>query len=56
MFRQFPDLTEEQEKELLEILTENIDFRYNNIEYWDPEIIDGYYYDKGLMDDKVDDV
>lgn len=54
MYRQFPDLTEEQEKELLDILAENIDFRYNNVEYWDPEIIEGYYYDKGFTNNEVD--
>ena len=41
MYRQFPYLTEEQERELLDILAQDIDFRYNNFEYWDPEVIDG---------------
>ena len=54
MYRQFPDLTEEQERELLDILAQDIDFRYNNVEYWDPEVIEGYYYDKGLTNDGDD--
>ncbi len=54
MYRQFPDLTEEQEQELLSILMEDIDFRYNNVEYWDERIIEGYYFDNGLTKDEED--
>jgi len=41
-------LTDEQKKELTEILTENILERYDHPEYWDNSIIEAYYSDCGV--------
>lgn len=40
---QFNALTKSEKKNLLEILREDIDERYNNEQYWDESIIRDYY-------------
>ena len=41
-------ITDEQQKELNEILTEDILERYNNSEYWDTDVILQYYVDNNI--------
>jgi hypothetical protein len=51
----FENLTDKQEIELLAILSENIDERYNNVEYWDEEIIKSFHNRVGARSDDSDD-
>lgn len=48
MYREFPELTKEQETELLTRLREDILERYNNIEWWDSEIIFDFKVELGI--------
>lgn len=42
-------MSKKYDKELLELLKDDILERYNNEEYWDKDIIDNYEADKKLM-------
>lgn len=47
MGTKFEDLTAEEETTLLNNLSEDIDMRYNNVEYWDRDFIESYHRDVG---------
>ena len=46
-------MTFQQEEELCLALSEDIDFRYNNLEYWDQDIISNFAGEHNLEKDKI---
>ena len=47
--------TDKLAEELHNILIEDILGRYDNIDYWDPELIESFFVEHGIKDESVRD-